>query len=375
MSLKFERVEKARIIGSPLARALHGMTKVVIRGASRLRVYAALGPAPARGAALGRSAARLLSDGLAGGLRGALMSAVMRALVGGLLGGLLLMGGCSTLRLGYGQGANLATWWLDRYADFTEEQRPRVRAALQDWLSWHRSKALADDIALLEQAAREVRQDTTPAQVCAWWNRTVQRRSLYLTQLLPAAAELAATLDERQLRHIEAYQQVKDQDWRDDHLQPKASERFDGEVKRVRERAEMLYGKLDAAQRRTIVDRMQGNTPWDAQRWHAGMLREQAALLQALRGVAGTTPGTTPGITPGTPAAAQARKQLGDALLRPDAGADAATRQWREQLLAYQCDVAAELHNRTTPEQRDTAAGNLRGWAQDLRSHLQPVSR
>jgi hypothetical protein len=347
MSLKFERVEKARIIGSALARALRRMTKVVMPDASRLRNCAALAPAQARAAPRGGRALPLL--------------------LASLLGALLLLGGCSTLSLGYGQGPNLAYWWLDRYADFTDDQRPRVRAALQDWLGWHRSQALGDDIALLEQAAREVRQDATPAQVCAWWDRTVQRRTLYLTQLLPAAADLAASFDERQLKHIEARQQVKDQEWRDDHLQPKPADRMDGEVKRVRERAEMLYGKLDAAQRRSIVERLQGNTPWDAARWHAGLVREQAALLQALRAVAGAGHGT--------PAAAQARKQLSEALLRPDAGADAATRQWREQLLAYQCDVGAELHNRTTPEQRETAARNLRGWAQDLRGHLPAAAR
>jgi hypothetical protein len=276
--------------------------------------------------------------------------------------GLLALGGCSTLSLGYGQGANLATWWLDRYADFNDEQRPRVRAALQDWMAWHRSQALADDVALLEQAAREVRLDTTPAQVCAWWDRLGQRRTLYVTQLLPGVADLAATLEPRQLDTIQARQASKAVDWREDHLQPRPADRLEGEVKRVRERAETLYGKLDAAQRRYLLERLQGATPWDAERWHAGMLREQAALLLALRAVSTAAPGS--------PAAAAARRQLADALLRPEASADAATRTWRQQLLTYQCTVGAELHNRTSPDQRETAVRNLRGWAQDLRSHL-----
>jgi hypothetical protein len=282
------------------------------------------------------------------------------------LGIALLLGGCSSLSLGYGQGVNLAYWWLDRYVSFNDDQKPRVRGALQDWMSWHRSQALGDAVGLLEQAAREVGQDITPAQVCGWWDKYNQRRTSYLTQLLPAAADLAATLEPRQLDNVQARQISKDADWRDEHLQPKPTDRLEGEVKRVRDRAEMLYGKLDAAQRRYLVERLQGATPWDADRWHAGMVREPAVLLAALRGVAAAAPGT--------PAAAEARKQLGEALLRPDANVDGATKVWRQELLTYQCSVGAELHNRTSAEQRETAARNLRGWAQDLRGHLLPAA-
>ena len=345
MSLKFDRVEKARIIRSAFAAAARNMTKVVTAGASLLRAFATLAPAQP--------------------MRRVWRPWQRRALPAALAGSLLL-GACSTLSLGYGQGVNLAYWWLDRYADFNDDQKPHVRAALQDWMTWHRSQALADDVALLEQAAREVRQDATPAQVCGWWDKYTQRRTLYLTQLLPAAGDLAATLEPRQIEAIQARQASKDADWRDEHLQPKPADRFDGEVKRVRERAEMLYGKLDGAQRRFLVERQQGATPWDADRWHAGMLRDQATLLQALRAVAGAAPGT--------PDAAEARKQLGDTLLRPDAKLDAATRAWRQQLLTYQCTVGAELHNRTNAEQRETAARNLRGWAQDLRGHVLPAA-
>lgn len=47
---------------------------------------------------------------------------------------------------------------------------------------------------------------------------------------------------------------------------------------------------------------------------------------------------------------------------------DDATRQYREQLVRFQCELAADLHNRTTPEQREHAAERLQGWARDLRS-------
>ncbi|MFM2065710.1 MAG: hypothetical protein RLZZ584_619 [Pseudomonadota bacterium] len=276
-----------------------------------------------------------------------------------LLTGLALaLTGCGSVSLVYGQGGNLGYWWLDRYVDFNAEQAPRARAALADWFSWHRRNALADDIAWLEQRADEVAQELTPAQVCAWFDQLRQRRAAYLAPLLPATTALAATLEPRQLEHIAQRQASRNDDWRDDHLQPRPADRLDADAKRIRERAEMFYGRLDAAQRRYIVERLKGNTPWSAERWYADMLADQAALLEALRGVARQGPTG--------PAAAA----LAAALQQPGAAADAATLAWREQLQAYQCAYTAELHRRTTPEQRANAARTLRGWAQDLRAFL-----
>ena len=47
---------------------------------------------------------------------------------------------------------------------------------------------------------------------------------------------------------------------------------------------------------------------------------------------------------------------------------DEAARNYREQLVRFQCELAADLHNRTTPEQRTHAAERLQDWARDLRS-------
>lgn len=273
-----------------------------------------------------------------------------------------LLGGCSSVGLAYGQAGTLGYWWLDRFADFNAEQAPRVRATLQDVLAWHRrSGALAEDITLLDQLAGELTQDISPAQACAWFERLRQRRQLYTARITGPVGDMAATLEPRQLRRIAERQASRNEDWRDDHLQPRPADRLEGDVRRIRERAEMLYGRLDAVQRRAIVERLQdGHSPWDAQRWYAGMLADQAALQAALRGVAESG---------GTPAT---REALAAVLLRAGAAPDATTQAWREQLQAYQCAVGADLHRRTTPAQREAAARTLRGWAQDLRAYLPP---
>ena len=51
--------------------------------------------------------------------------------------------------------------------------------------------------------------------------------------------------------------------------------------------------------------------------------------------------------------------------LEPD---DPQARQYREQLQRFQCELIAELHNRTDASQRREAATRLQGWARDLRA-------
>ena len=73
---------------------------------------------------------------------------------------LLPLSGCSTVGMAYRQADTLAWWWLDRRVDFDATQAPRVRQALGQWLDWHRRRPLAEDVALLEEIAREAGSDT-----------------------------------------------------------------------------------------------------------------------------------------------------------------------------------------------------------------------
>ncbi len=43
-------------------------------------------------------------------------------------------------------------------------------------------------------------------------------------------------------------------------------------------------------------------------------------------------------------------------------------RAYSAQLTSYNCDFAAQLHNRTTPAQRQQAVEKFKGWEADLRA-------
>jgi len=287
------------------------------------------------------------------------LTLLQRSVIGiALLLAALLLTGCSNLRLAYGQGPTLAYWWLDRYADFNDAQKPRAKAAVDQWFAWHRRQQLTEDAALLDQIAQEALKDTSGAQVCQWVTVYERKRDLYLTQFAPAVADVAASLGPENLRQIEMRFAKVNEKWRDEHVQGDLKEREAEAVKRLLDRAELVYGRLDRAQRQFVTQAVH-QSPQDPERAFAERLADQREALAALQrlGQRSLSPEQRQG-------AARA------SLLQLVQASNEAQRQYRDQLHRYQCQFTAELHNRTTPEQRRHANERLQGWAQDLRGFL-----
>ena len=126
-----------------------------------------------------------------------------------------LLSGCGTLRLAYAQADTIAGWWLDGYLDFTPAQAPLVRQSLAQWLSWHRARPLGEDVALLDQLARDAAADVTPAQTCRLWAQLQARQMLYLEQLVTGPfGDVLADLGDAQLRHLQARFDESNHEWR-----------------------------------------------------------------------------------------------------------------------------------------------------------------
>jgi Family of unknown function (DUF6279) len=287
-----------------------------------------------------------------------------------VLGLTLLVGGCSALRLAYGQGNWLSYWWLDRHVGFDANQAPRVRAAIDQWFDWHRREPMADLVGLIEQAAVEVRGDITPAQACAWWDRLEQRRDRYLQRLVVPMAEVAATLTPQQIANVRERFDKVNADWREEMMiDGDARQRAQASVERVIERAERLYGRLDRGQKDWIADWMR-RSPWDAQRWLDEREIDQRDTIMLLGELSALTgPGGQGGqnLSP-----AQRQERVRAWMRRVVEPSSEVTKAQRDRVLENQCEFAAALQSRTTPAQRDHASQTLRGWAEDLRSHQLP---
>ncbi len=273
---------------------------------------------------------------------------------------MLALAGCSVLRLAYSQADELSFWWLDGYVDFDDSQSPRVRDAIGRWFAWHRRTQLPDYAALLDRAATEVLQDTTPATACRWFADLRQRADAAVDQALPEAAAIAAGFSTDQLLHIERQQARNSAEFREDFLQPDPTERLARSVERATERAEQLYGRLGDRQRQRIAEGVR-SSPFDAERWLAERQRRHRDLLNELRRLQGTD-------TNGGASTAGLRGYWQRVQRSPDDG----YRRYQERLEAYNCDLSAQLHNLTTPAQRQEAQRRLRGWQSDLRRLAAP---
>lgn len=268
----------------------------------------------------------------------------------------LLVSGCSALRIGYSQAADLVYWWLDGYADFDAEQTRRTREALGQWFAWHRKTQLPDYAQLLARAQTEVRAETTPARVCEWQGELLKRAHTAWEQALPAAAEWALSVTPQQIQHLERRYAKANDEFRDDYLQEDPRERHEATIKRAVERAESLYGRLDDAQRARVAAGM-ARSPFDPELWLAERKQRQQDALQLLRKL--TAEGAS---------RAQAEGAVRAYVEHIERSPREAYRRYSERLAEFNCAFGASLHNNTSPVQRRAAAAKLSGWEGDLRA-------
>lgn len=269
-----------------------------------------------------------------------------------------LLAGCGALRLVYKQADELMYWWADGYADFTDAQAPRVRAAIGDWLAWHRRTQLPLYATRLQQLQPQLAADTTPATLCALQDDLRHWFDTAFAQGLPPLAALAPTLEPAQLQSMEKRFGKANREFRRDFVQPDAEGRREAQLKRTLERAERLYGRFDRSQRERIAQWV-AQSPFDPERSLQRRQAHQQDVLHTLRGLAGAP-------------AAQAQPAL-QALARRIAHPEQPEEQHYQQALdAHNCRLAADIHNLATPEQRRTARERLHGWEVDLRTLSAP---
>jgi Family of unknown function (DUF6279) len=285
----------------------------------------------------------------------------LTSLTRNLIIGLCLCGlsACSALRIGYNQGETLVWWWIDGYADFSTEQAPRVKDAIHQWFVWHRATQLPGYADLLVSAQAQVLQPATPAQACRWADELRERIGPLIAHALPLAAPIVPTLTPEQLAHIERQYRKTNDEFQEDFLQDKPEERLKASTQRAIDRGEMLYGKLDERQRRMLAVAIAAS-PFDADVWFAERQAMQRETLLALRKVSAQAEGSA-----GRDAAALAALQ---ALSQRAQQPPAIYRAYQKRLTDYNCALAAQLHNSTTPTQRQAARAKLKSWEDDVRA-------
>ena len=290
-------------------------------------------------------------------------SLIIAALCVGLLG---VLGACSALRIGYSQAPDLLYWYLDSYVDFNDNQTPKVREALTQFMAWHRRTQLPDYANQLARAQAEVLGDTSAARVCEWQTELLMRANTAFDRASPAAADFLLTVTPQQVQHLERHQAKQNQEFRDDYLQPEPRKRAELTLKRTLERAESLYGKLTDSQRARISEGL-ARSPFDPDAWFAERRQRQQDALSLMRRWGIDTAGRPAGAREPAgrgPVQAALRAYLQGVANSPREP----YRRYAERLNEFNCSFAAALHNSTSVSQRRAAAQKLAGWEGDARA-------
>jgi hypothetical protein len=281
------------------------------------------------------------------------------AIIGALV---LVLSGCSALRLGYNNGAQLAWWWVDGYFDFTSQQTPPVKAAIERWFEWHRATQLPEYAALLASLRAQAGDNLSPAQACRFNDELRERLAPAIDRALQQAAELLPSLTETQIRHLEGRQRKAMDEAREEFLHPDPAERAARTLKRAIERSEQLYGRLGEPQRKLIAEGMSAS-PFNPELWLAERQRRQRDLASTLRRLLADKADAATRLA--------ALRALAE---RSERAPDAAYREYQRRLVDFNCAFFARVHNATTPAQRQKARDNLKGWEDDLRALIAPPS-
>ena len=287
-------------------------------------------------------------------------TAYVRAIISVLLIAPVLLGGCSSVRLGYSQAPNLIYWWINGYVSLNEAQSTRLSRELNSWYDWHRRSQLPDYAALLARARLEAQEPVTGAQMCRWRGLVAQRLELAYDRFSPALAELAVSLSSEQMDRLErrlsgAHDELTQQ-WTqvgDAAGQPSLATR------RVERIAKDLLGSLSEAQR-SLISKTVANDPVSTDMWLQERLERQQELVRGLKRLRSHQGTNT------SPAASEsmdrARAHLRTFATSWQRSPREPYRALQQRSIRQRCQLAADLLNISNPQQRQSLQNKLKSW-------------
>jgi hypothetical protein len=262
-----------------------------------------------------------------------------------------VLSGCGLVTLAYNRIPTLLYWKLDGMVDLSTPQSAWLRGEIDRWHAWHRRTHLPAYAGALAEWRGLAAADLTPAMVCERFDQVRTWVDDMVIQGMPALARLAQELTPAQMDHLRRHYQKEDETFRQDFMNGNGGV-SQKRVSRAIDRAEMFYGTLTSEQRLWVRQRLQ-QSAFRPEQTLAERQRRQADLLEAIARVQA-----------GTPARAALQDYWSRVKRSPqpayNAYADAATRDG--------CAFVAELHNRTTPEQRRQAVQQLLEYEQAFRA-------
>lgn len=268
------------------------------------------------------------------------------------------------LKFGYNQGPTLMYWWMDGYADFTDAQKPLVKARIDQWFRWNRKDQLPDYARLLEQFAVQVTDPRLPPEAfCTSAEEVKKRTILAFEQAVPSLAEVAITLTPDQLKHMEKRFEKNNAKFRDEFIFDRREDRVKARAKKSIESFERVYGSLDRAQRERVLQ-AENLSPYDPELWLGERRALQQEVLQHARELQAAR---AAGVSP-LQLSAQAQLALRQVAQHTEHSPREAYAVQQQKVWNYNCQLVAQIHATMSPDQRQHAQAKLRDWEQDVKT-------
>jgi hypothetical protein len=156
------------------------------------------------------------------------------------------------LALAYSNATHLVAWSADDYFDLSHEQKDFVHARVERAMAWHRSRELPEYRRFLASVAERSGRPFTDEEVAQAWADVRADYRRVLEHLLPDAAELLASLDERQLAHLQHRFEEDDRKFVKESTRGTPAERRAEAAKRMVGHLREWIGPLDGSQRAIV---------------------------------------------------------------------------------------------------------------------------
>lgn len=267
----------------------------------------------------------------------------------------MLLAGCSALRIGYANGDTVIYWWLNGYVDFSDEQKPWVKAHIDRLFDWHRKTQLRDYAALLEQIQRRLqRGTTTAAEVREDFNAVRKRAALVLDKAVPELTDLAMAMQPQQITHLEKKFADNNEKYRKEYLQGNIDDRQRLRYKKVMKQAEYWLGNFSPEQEARIRKASDAR-PLVYDVWMTERMRRQQEMIRMLRKIQAERP-------PREVVARMIREFTARSL---ENFTYAENKAFFDGSTEGMAQLVATIVNMATPEQKAHAVKRLQKWIDD----------
>jgi hypothetical protein len=195
---------------------------------------------------------------------------------------LLLISACSGTSLVYNRLDFLVPWYVDDYAELTQEQKAYLDKLLAPFLIWHREQELPTYLTLLERIEASLKQPLTTAGVTAIFVEFEQAWLRLESEALQRLLDLGTRLSDAQMASFLEVLWDRQQEYEEEYLTRSDEEFYQDSYDNLLDSVEDYLGRLSEKQRELLRDASRRLLRSD-QAWLQGRaewLTQLAVLLQ-----------------------------------------------------------------------------------------------